>query len=394
MEQTRIEDTRSSQYLEGLSPDFTIVKQPLALSILAAAASVQLQVGELDDGHLGKAIKYIRMHMARSMERTYFMTLLDSPDTVANLRGPTRAGRYRRQGIAHRTQNSCTPEQLGLQLPHVSVNGVQFLPTAWLGNGSGVRVYAGHLASVADSSRASPGSVQVCKLFVEPHQRRQALQREVTALQMLRNREPACKTLPQLLDYDAETGVIITAPAVSIMTAGKSQADAGLTQPLVEELFGALEVLQELKHVHCDIEPRHIGTYGGGTAALIDLSLCRPEGETLKAGVTYAGTFFYAANDILERLLENELVEPRFHHDVVALVKSLWALSHLSKFNACVAAVDTARAIVSRDCAAGIRMTREFWLTKCTGGTWRKAIDAAANSESLHHVRDLVVATL
>eukprot|EP00611_Tribonema_gayanum_P027691 TRINITY_DN6920_c0_g1_i1.p1 TRINITY_DN6920_c0_g1~~TRINITY_DN6920_c0_g1_i1.p1 ORF type:complete len:246 (-),score=40.07 TRINITY_DN6920_c0_g1_i1:131-868(-) len=231
--------------------------------------------------------------------------------------------------------------------------------------------------------------VQVCKLFVEPLQRLQAQQREVAALQKLRNREPACKTLPRLMDYDAETGVIITAPAVSIMT-----ADAGLTRPLVEELFEALEVLQELKHVHCDIEPRHIGTYGGGTAALIDLSLCRPEGETLKAGVTYAGTFFYAADDIFERLLENELVEPRFHHDVVALVKSLWALSHRSKFNACVAAADTARAIVSRDCAAGIRMTREFWLTKCTGGTWREAIDAAANSERLHRVRDLVVATL
>jgi hypothetical protein len=56
---------------------------------------------------------------------------------------------------------------------------------------------------------------QVCKWHRDAHRIQGSLRREVVALQQLK-----CSSLPQLVDYDESNGVIITSPALRVVTPG------------------------------------------------------------------------------------------------------------------------------------------------------------------------------
>jgi hypothetical protein len=66
-----------------------------------------------------------------------------------------------------------------------------------------------------------------------------------------------------------------------------------MSEELIQQLFQALQHLQDLELVHCDIEPKHIGVHATdpNKAGLMDFSLCRRVGAQLSADIKYAGKF-------------------------------------------------------------------------------------------------------
>eukprot|EP00611_Tribonema_gayanum_P019775 TRINITY_DN3490_c0_g1_i1.p1 TRINITY_DN3490_c0_g1~~TRINITY_DN3490_c0_g1_i1.p1 ORF type:complete len:437 (-),score=81.56 TRINITY_DN3490_c0_g1_i1:435-1745(-) len=416
----RVIDTHSGATLHDMAPDVSIVRGAVLPTPFTIAAVVELQAngGEnLDDEHKGRAIKYARLLLQLNADRLRAMCWL------TNLRVFQV---YVAEWVSDRIVVKCTDEQeinagemdawrlftaflnctlgeFGLNTPAITANGRPFTPQRLLGSGSfGACVYAGHYHQEEGDLPTSPATLynQVCKIHATPQTSLSLTSQrlEVAALQRLALHQNT--TFPSLVAHDVSTGVIITTPIVDMAT-----PEVSLTAAQVTQLFEGLEILQAAHLVHCDIEPKHIGTYTAHTgdkatmAALIDFSFCREVGSPPPPHIRYAGALFFAAEDVLTGLeTEDAAIVPRFHHDTVSLVKSLWALSTWPRYESAAQVSRDVLDISDTDKETRIqqlvKMVREFWSRHFVSKHWIAALDAAAAGASLacvkQHVLDII----
>lgn len=147
-----------------------------------------------------------------------------------------------------------------------------------------------------------------------------------------KNEAEGAKTLLRLITTSTNiVGVsaasIVTQPVASPMSAGK------LDEAFLKGYLAGLRCLHGLHYVHGDIEPRHLCITASGSPAIIDLGEARAlDSNSPRAAWAYRGTVRYAATDILSTLSApvGELGEMELQreakHDLVALVKSFWAI--------------------------------------------------------------------
>eukprot|EP00611_Tribonema_gayanum_P007173 TRINITY_DN1650_c0_g3_i2.p1 TRINITY_DN1650_c0_g3~~TRINITY_DN1650_c0_g3_i2.p1 ORF type:complete len:403 (-),score=82.31 TRINITY_DN1650_c0_g3_i2:45-1253(-) len=261
------------------------------------------------------------------------------------------------------------------------IAGEVYAPLYWLGSSGSSKMYGAVLKNNTDAADNKPREANlVCKVYTahdccccgsdsagvadEECTACCSWALELAALQVIAD---AQATLPKLVQYDVAQRILITTPVVKVIRKGKLHSTA-----FVRQLFDGLKHLHDRGLVHCNIEPKHIGLDPSGHAAIIDFSLCRKSRTPFTANVRYAGTVFYAADDVLAALQDdtldgNHAILPEFHHDAVALVKSLWVLLYDERMEAASIAISGMRAASVQQTVKGKPVNDECAATAAAG---------------------------
>ncbi|GAX86429.1 hypothetical protein CEUSTIGMA_g13839.t1 [Chlamydomonas eustigma] len=161
----------------------------------------------------------------------------------------------------------------------------------------------------------------------------------------------------------------------------------------LKDILGALSHMHlNLKLVHRDIEPKHMGLDAQGVPCLIDVgsavSMDETTADEILSGARpyYSGTLLFASDEVLDGLESGCVCVPKAAQDMVALVKSAYIMLHAGAEQSLMRCFP-----MNGSPEEKVTAVKSFWSTELSketpaGNAWREllskahSIDAADSS--------------
>jgi len=328
-------DTHTNKYLEGCAPDITVVQRGSCATSFNCVFIIELQAGTLHNAHRGKAINYGASMLSANPDRTAATVVLTNTEeceifTVSHRQpeepaapGAAFEDTLHLQVASMRMTCADTddckgwrwivglllspPEQLGYRQADIKLGVDLVLPVqGFLGGGRQVKVYV----------VKHEGKDKVAKQYSSD--RGGSFGLELIALRDIRSHADRPPGLPVLEAH--HNLLLVTTPVVSEL------GTVVLDRTRLDGLMTCLRFLHlGVRVVHRDIEPRHVGLCGQ-LIQLIDLSCAVPLSPPYSMRMGYRGTLMFASNDVLDALEARNACEPHYRQDLVAVVKTVYAM--------------------------------------------------------------------
>eukprot|EP00195_Chlamydomonas_chlamydogama_P015430 CAMPEP_0202896176 /NCGR_PEP_ID=MMETSP1392-20130828/5219_1 /ASSEMBLY_ACC=CAM_ASM_000868 /TAXON_ID=225041 /ORGANISM="Chlamydomonas chlamydogama, Strain SAG 11-48b" /LENGTH=583 /DNA_ID=CAMNT_0049581425 /DNA_START=49 /DNA_END=1800 /DNA_ORIENTATION=+ len=328
----KVVDTHTSKFLDARSPDITLIQIGQHLGAFSAVLLIELQRHDLDNEHRGRVLYYLEQLMHNNAGRTSAVGVLTNTEVMeVFLLTRNENGNQEHQSASYTMLDGgwailqglvqLDPTGLGWDPPVVTLNEIRYLAVGELGCGRDGIVYE----AVPEGSGSSSGIMALKVFRLKASDDTTSFHVEKQVLGEIKDRPHP--SLPQLVASSNDPQCVL------------------LTKPVVRALehithTQLVTMLDVCKHLHCelkivsrDMEPKHWGgTKAGGKLCLLDLSCAAalPGREPLPspAGVIYNGTLIYASEDVLDSVTRGVLCTPHRQQDLVALVKTIFVLTH------------------------------------------------------------------
>ncbi|GAX85551.1 hypothetical protein CEUSTIGMA_g12966.t1 [Chlamydomonas eustigma] len=382
-----VEDTHKKMYLGGCAPDLTLRLAGSPLCAFGTIAVIELQTGSLDNKHRGKAVKYTKELLEANPDRPFAFCLLTNTEELQvfrasrTLRTSTRASGSEfvfecsdlvslceatsagsLQGWEYIVQMfKLDASSFGQVAPELTTKNEVYIATSLLGSTKNSRVYG-----VKDGLKA-------CKQHIK--NRKRSFDTELAVLKKIAH-SGGHPSLPKLLDFDQNQLLLVTEPVVTHL-------GGTFSFNTLKDILGALSHMHlNLKLVHRDIEPKHMGLDAQGLPCLIDVGSAVTMDETTANEILsgarpyYSGTLLFASDEVLDGLESGCVCVPKAAQDMVALVKSAYIMVHAGAEQSLMRCFP-----MNGSTEEKVTAVKSFWSTELSketpaGNAWREVLIA------------------
>jgi len=382
-------DTHTLPYLEGCAPDISIIPEGYGVAAAVALALLELQVGDLNTAHQGKMEHYLTTLMDTNPDRQFAKGLVFNGGEFIMYRAIRRDGDVLLEqslvlslitGGTRATENWATlynfilsdgsdmEDQFGWKPPDLY---------GWAENPSSLLRLKSFIACSGNVRVWGLENNQVCKHYTGGL-RLSSYERELNALLTIKSQNPTDQSKllwPEYISHNEKQHVLVTRPWVKPLVM--------MTARVLRQLVAGLIFLHKAGLVYRDLEEKHVGQDDSGNTRVFDLSTC-VERQAPLTPAHYAGTIINSSEDVLEALASGEDAPPFVQQDMVAMVKTVYVLTHTSRLPA-IRDLACRVADMAKDkerAPEAVTEVRKFWQEEfsydsAAGREWRALVDLA-----------------